>query len=299
MTDKTVEMVKLRLSQDAIQLAVDYILSGKLFYIIFDNINLYLRKYEQTLGNQNRMIHATNAAIMPFTLGPAKVEDDASSLKEWLRTKGKRSEADPADFLITQDDSNRMKSAFKALVVQLIVSYAPGCKLWDKYSDFRARAAALMPRIRPLHVEKTETLPFGVFDVNEGSRKGVLDMMTLLQEKSGLSQEVFAGKARIVEGDWLTINNLRLVQKERSDDIDSMKRVEYAMPLGALWHTGYNAVKNIVKTHKGEDVMVDPASLGCHKKVLDRTWDINSPDFAAARSLIRTSLISRILHIVM
>lgn len=41
-TDKTVERVKLRLSEDAVQLAVDYIASGKLFYIIFDNINLYL-----------------------------------------------------------------------------------------------------------------------------------------------------------------------------------------------------------------------------------------------------------------
>jgi len=182
-----------------------------------------------------------------------------------------------------------MKLSFKALVVQFIVAYTPGSKLWEHYSEFRRHAADLMPKIRPLPVKKTETFPFGVFDVNEGSRKGVIDMMTLLQEKSGLSKADFSKKARIVQGDWLTVNNLRLAQALRSDDVDSMERIEYAIPLGALWHTGYNAVKNIVKTHRGEDVLIDPALLGCHKKVLDRTWDMNSPDFAAAKSLIRTS----------
>lgn len=298
-TDKTVESVKLQLSQDAVQVAVDYIVSGKLFYIIFDNINLYLRKYEQTLENKNRMIHATNAAIIPIKLGDAKLEAEASDLKSWLGTKGGRSETDPSVISLTKEDGMRMNSAFKALIVQFIVAYTPGSKLWERYSDFRARAAALMPRIRPLPDEKTETFPFGVFDVNEGSRKGVTDMMTLLQERSKLSPDKFSAKARIVQDDWLTVNNLRLSQDLRVDDVDSMERIEYAIPLGALWHTGYNTVKNIVKTHKGEDVLVDPASLGCHKKVLDRKWDMNSPDYAAAKSLIRTSLIARILDIVM
>ncbi|KLO10526.1 hypothetical protein SCHPADRAFT_832446, partial [Schizopora paradoxa] len=293
-TDKTVETVKLRLSEDAVQVAANYIQSGKLFYFIFDNINLYLRKYEQTLANKNRMIHATNAAIIPIHLHDPTLEAQALDLKAWLGTKGARSETDPSVIELTRDDALRMQSSFKALIVQFIVAYTPGSRLWEHYSDFRARAAALTPKIRPLPVEKTTTLPF----VNEGSRKGVTDMMTLLRERSGLSSDEFSAMARIVQGDWLTINNLRLSQEHRTDDIDSMERIEYAIPLPALWHTGYNAVKNIVKTHKGEDIMVDPASLGCHKEVFDRKWDINSPDYAAAKSLIRTSLISRILDIV-
>ena len=38
----TIERLKLQISKDAVQLAVDLITGPSLFYIIFDNINLYL-----------------------------------------------------------------------------------------------------------------------------------------------------------------------------------------------------------------------------------------------------------------
>lgn len=157
-----------------------------------------------------------------------------------------------------------------------------------------------MPHDRPIPVEESETYPFGVFDVNEGSRDDVIKMMEELQGRSGLSKEEFSSKARVIQGDWLTVNNLRLAQSKCFDDINSMERVEYAIPLGALWHTGYNAVKMIVKTHKGEGTnMLDPAALKQHKDLLNRTWDINDPDYAPAKSLICHSLIARILNLVM
>ncbi|KLO12438.1 hypothetical protein SCHPADRAFT_795811, partial [Schizopora paradoxa] len=298
--DTTIELIKERLSADAIQSAVNYICSGKMFYIIFDNINLYLRKYEQRLQNRNRMLHLTNAAIMPLTLGDPLLDASAASLPEYLATQGGRAETNPSDFIPTVEDDDRLDKSFKAIIAQFIVAYAPDCKKWSNYTELRQRAKDLIPHDRPLPVEKTETLPFGVFDVNEGSRDGVIEMMEKIQERSTLSKSEFSANARIIQGDWLTVNNLRLAKNQRYEDVNSFEKIEYAIPEGALWHMGYNAVKMTVKTHKGEGAnLLDPAALKQHKDLLNRTWDINDPDYAPAKSLIRHSLIARILNLVM
>ena len=39
-------------------------LVGHLFSTIFDNINIYLRRFQQRVTNQNSMIHATNCAVI-------------------------------------------------------------------------------------------------------------------------------------------------------------------------------------------------------------------------------------------
>jgi hypothetical protein len=44
---RTIERLKLYISNDAIQLAVDLILSGQIFVVIFNNINLFVRKFQQ------------------------------------------------------------------------------------------------------------------------------------------------------------------------------------------------------------------------------------------------------------
>jgi hypothetical protein len=54
-------------------LAVELITSGQVFFTIFDNINIFLRKSQQRISNTNNMINATNVAIVgingvePFT----------------------------------------------------------------------------------------------------------------------------------------------------------------------------------------------------------------------------------------
>jgi hypothetical protein len=43
----TVEWLKVRITEDAVQLAVQLMTSGRVFFIIFDNINIFLRKFQQ------------------------------------------------------------------------------------------------------------------------------------------------------------------------------------------------------------------------------------------------------------
>ena len=52
-----------------------------------------------------------------------------------------------------------------------------------------------------------------------------------------------------------------------------------------------------MQTHLGHAVL-DPTSLA-HKGLLRRIWDESKPNYAVAKSLIRHSLIARLLHITM
>ncbi len=46
-SETTTERLKKIISDDAISLAIAYIRSGHLFYLIFDNINIFQRKFQQ------------------------------------------------------------------------------------------------------------------------------------------------------------------------------------------------------------------------------------------------------------
>lgn len=130
-------------------------------------------------------------------------------------------------FLKIGGASSRVISVFSKVgicVTEKIVAYAPVRKKWP--------------------VKTSVTFPFGVFDVNEGSRKGVFEMLQQVQEKSSLKPEQFSAKARIDEGDWLTVNNLRLSQRERARDKDSFQQSD------------------------------EPPSLSSAKEPLNRTFDM-------------------------
>ena len=63
-SSQTVERLKKHISDDAVEFAVELVASGHLFSTIFDNINIYLRQFQQRITNQNSMIHATNCAVI-------------------------------------------------------------------------------------------------------------------------------------------------------------------------------------------------------------------------------------------
>jgi hypothetical protein len=121
---RTVERLKVRISEDAIHLAIEHIKSGRLFFTIFDNINIFLRKSQQRVTNQNAMIHATNSAIIAIN----GVEDNAEDLAAKHALRGKRVNATFEDILPTNKDDVHMALAFKALIADMIVRYSPKAK---------------------------------------------------------------------------------------------------------------------------------------------------------------------------
>jgi hypothetical protein len=294
-SSRTVERVKVRISEDAIQLAIQLITSGRVFFTIFDNINIFLRKSQQRLSNTNDMINATNCAVVgiediePFT---------EADLAEQLALRGQRANATPTDILPTSADDEIVGKSFTALIAEMIVAFTPGNSRWKDRKNIVAAVAGMMPKDRPLPSTAADARPFGVFDVNEGSKKGVVKFLRQAQERSTLPQRVWSSIWRIFVGDWLSSNNLRAARRDRTDDIDAMERLEYVQELSAPFHFALQASHMLMRTHYGHAVE-DPGSLAAHKGLLNRKWDVNKPNYAAAKSLIRHSLIARILHCVM
>ncbi|KAJ7431901.1 hypothetical protein FB451DRAFT_1421046 [Mycena latifolia] len=294
-SSQTVERLKVRITEDAIRLAVELITSGQVFFTIFDNINIFLRKSQQRLSNTNDMINATNCAIVGIPDVEVFTEAD---LAEQLALRGRWANAKSTDILPLPEDDKIVGQSFTALIAEMIVKFTPGNSGWKDRKDIAEAVAEMMPKDRPIPLTQTDARPFGVLDVNEGSKKGVVKVLQGVQERSTLSQKVWSSIWRIFVGDWLTSNNLRAAWRHRTDDITVMERLEYAQELSAPFHFALQATHMIMRTHYGHAVE-DPASLAAHKGLLNRKWDVNKPNYAAAKSLIHHSLIARILHCVM
>ncbi|KAJ7683158.1 hypothetical protein B0H14DRAFT_2654983 [Mycena olivaceomarginata] len=173
-----------------------------------------------------------------------------------------------------------------------------GIKQWENRDAILKAAREIIASDRPLPPKKSDGRPLGVFDVGEGSKMGIVKILKALQEISGLSETEWASKARIVVGDWLTASNIRGARRGRTNDVNSMERLEYVDEESALWHFALNATHMIMRLHSG-DSLLDPGSLAKHKGLLNRTWDAEKPNYADAKALIRHSLVSRILYQVM
>ncbi|PBK94151.1 hypothetical protein ARMGADRAFT_928383, partial [Armillaria gallica] len=288
-----VEWVKKRLSEDAINLAVQLMTSSKLYAVIFDNINIYLRKFQQRVTNHHSMINATNAVVIEIDEEGIDVAA-AQDLDEKLKLRGNRNHAKAEDILPTQADGNHIFSAFEAHIAQLIVRYCPGNENWEKCTEILEEVGRMMPEDHPLQPKKTEAYPLGVFDENEGSKKGIIGVLTAIKDRLTLTAVQWASKVRTLLGDWLTSNNFCGARRDRMDDINNMEWLAYGQELSTLWHYALQATHMIMHIHFG--FSTDPTSLAAHKTLLGRSWDVKKPNYAAGKSLIRHSLIVRLLH---
>lgn len=295
-SSRAADRIKEHLSRDAIRNAVSLIQSGKLFCVIADNINLYLRKHQQRLTNQNTMLHATNSAIL-------RINDDGIDservvdLTTKLGLQGARKRAEFKDILPDTSDAIALQEGCEHLIAEIIVNHMPQSRRWRNRKSLQDHVQKDMPREAPIPVEKTETHPFGVFDVNEGSKKGIIQLLEAIQERTGLSREEWSNKVCILSGDWLTSQNYQLARRDRADDKIRYDHLEYAQELSQLFHFALQATQMIIRTHLGNGIE-DPTSLSAHKGLLRRVWDPNKPNYAAAKALIRHSLIARIQHAI-
>jgi hypothetical protein len=187
---------------------------------------------------------------------------------------------------------------YEYLILGFMIRFCPDSAKWKDRSAFLAQVKDMIPKDRPLKPVKTDTRPFGVHDVNEGSHKGIIEMLESLKDRSTLSEEEWSGKVKIIVGDWLTSNNIRGARKHRTVDFNTMERVEYVEELSALWHFALQATHMLMRGHLGNET-ADPGSLSAHKTLLGRKWDVNKPNYAAAKSLIQHSLIARIMALLM
>ena len=243
------------------------------------------------------MIHATNCAVIALDEEGIDIPR-AKNLEIKLKLRGKRVNATYHDLCPTARDNEHISKAFTSLIAEMIARYTPGSNAWEKRAEMLSEIHKAMPSTRPLKTKKTDARPLGVFDVNEGLKKGLVKVLEAIRDRMTLTWEEWAGKVQIILGDWLTSNNLRAARRDRVDDVNAMERIDYAEELSCLWHYALQNTHLIMRAHYS-NATTDPTSLAAHKGLLGRVWDVKKPNYAAAKSLIRHSLIARILHIVM
>lgn len=295
---RTVERLKEKVSQEVIQHGVNLLDAERLAAQIGDNINLYLRKYEQRMTNRNTMIHATNTALMFIDEEGVDV-NRALNLQSKLDLRGQRSRANfIEDILPKAADDDHLSKSFSNIIAEFIIRYTPESNEWKGKGAMLKSTVVNMPQDRPLPIKKTKTLPFGVFDVNEGSKKGMVTLLDEIRKRARMTWQRWSGKVRIVLGDWLTSNNIRNARADRRDDVNPMERIEYIEEGSQMFHFALQGTVMDTKVHYGNPI-TDPTSLAAHKALLGRVWDVNKPNYAQAKSLMRHSAIGRILHIVL
>ncbi|GAW01064.1 hypothetical protein LENED_002634 [Lentinula edodes] len=296
---RTVERLKEELTKSAINFAIDLIASPALWYIIYDNINIYQKKWDQRITNRNEMIHATNSAVIGID-GDGIDTDKVSDLHARLEKRGQRANANfNTDIMPTNDDLDFIQKSSLWLISDLLLRYTPGSDKWKNRHKMREEVDKMMPSDRPLPPKKTDTRPFGVFDINEGSKKGQVKLNEAMRKRARQTEESWVQYTAIRVGDWLTSMLNRGARRDRTNEDLPMERLDFIQELSALWHFALQATHMIMRIHHGHEIGNDPSSLGAHKTLLKRVWDASKPNYAAAKSLIRHSLIARLIHLVM
>ncbi|KAJ7208219.1 hypothetical protein GGX14DRAFT_395880 [Mycena pura] len=109
--------------------AVALMQSPGMLFLIFNNINIFRRKFQQRLFNnlKNSMFHTTNAAVIAIpNAEPAGADFGAKQ-----KARGKRATATGRDILSSEDDEAKMLPSFTGLVMTLVLAYCPGGKDWE------------------------------------------------------------------------------------------------------------------------------------------------------------------------
>ena len=143
-SSRTVERLKKHISDDAIDYAVKLVASRHLFTMIFDNINIYLRKFQQRVTNQNLMIHATNCAVIAIDEDGIDITK-AENLGIKLKLHGKRVNATYRDICPTATDDEHINQAFPVLITEIIAQYTPGSNEWPERGEMLSEIHKNMP----------------------------------------------------------------------------------------------------------------------------------------------------------
>jgi hypothetical protein len=92
-----------------------------------------------------------------------------------------------------------MSKAFTCIIAKMLVRYTPESKSWKEYSQILDKVKKMMPSDQPLKVKRTDARPFGVFNINEGLKKGIVKVMEGICEQSTLSEDEWSAK---IEWSW-------------------------------------------------------------------------------------------------
>ncbi|KIJ35361.1 hypothetical protein M422DRAFT_180855, partial [Sphaerobolus stellatus SS14] len=296
-TQRALEGLTLRAKTQAQAFVKD---SDRLSAVVYDNINITLRKANQRLDNMVQQLNATTCAVfsLPSKFTREKYGHFLSSAAQ-KRSPSEIKENLTMDTLIPDEGLQaRIDVAFTHNIRMILLNYAPRIRKNNKCSrKLRKDAAHKKPTVRSLGHEKTLFYPLPAIDEEEASVRGTINVVKhIFLKLLEFTLDLVDVECRLMVGDWLTIRNLRLMKVELEDERSNFLTMQWVKEASMPFHFQINGIHMLFRTHFGHAGDNDPASLDAHRRILRRsTIDTKKPEFNRGRELVEHSLIARIL----
>ncbi|KAF9935328.1 hypothetical protein BGZ65_003413 [Modicella reniformis] len=234
--------------------------------IVYDNINLAKRKFDQRLMNADTFENGATATII--------INERLSCLDQLTHSYD---QVRLKDFIPDSANEEHFKSVCQYHLVNILRRHEPH-KMCSNDN----------PEKHVLPTVKTETHPLPAMHIDQSSLDGNLNILYhIIKHQLDLKPEWFEnGKRVAIGGDQLTVSRVRSLKELRADDISAFERMEWAVPLIQLFHLQMAFANTILCTHLGDGAI--PGSLAHTISMLQRKrLQVDKANFHDTDDLLR------------
>lgn len=246
-------------------------------YLVYDNINIANRKYDQRLDNHDTFENgATATIVVGEPLGDIRqhhhTQQPLLMLQDFLPERSDEHFYNVAQFHLTDVLKRRKRDSFKYISIN-------------------------SPQLQPLAIEETRTYPLPSMHIDQASVEGNLQIIEkIVQVALGLPEEYFEGRNVIIAGDQLTVSRIESLKRLRRQDVSRYERMEWVFPVLQLFHLQMTLCATILRNHYGSENI--PGSLAWVAKLLKRKRvNPDNFDYHSADDFLRITFDAMVLRI--
>ncbi|KAL9937512.1 hypothetical protein V8E36_003921 [Tilletia maclaganii] len=237
-----------------------------------DNLNWKAIKRDKTATNTNQMMTAVADSPAPSTNVPRPTSTPTPinalgadgrptsmdrKLREDARLEFLKSEIDPYDFILDEYDTRHLTDCVIAHALRHFLDLHPECEaLRDKLPA--------PPQVFPLVPKRTLVLPLPVYDEDEGSIMGNIQIIDHIIKDFRLSDKWLSEHIVPAVGDAFTATLQRKAIERREDDrskFPDRDRLDFMQPWAAFFHLMFAYQKYFIDAHAGTSVQMDLLSV--------------------------------------
>ncbi|GJJ75292.1 hypothetical protein EMPS_07650 [Entomortierella parvispora] len=218
------------------------------FMIVYDNINMAFRRYNQRTTNKDSFENgATATAILTSEMPAVEGVQDAT---RHIRA---------SDLYPSKEQDNHLKETYRYHLIEAL----------RRRGTISLKNPIPEPVKNKLKVERTKAYPLPSMHIDQSTVEGNRDILDKIMKVLQLSPETFFDQTRlVVAGDQLTLARIRSVARLRWDEDLAYYRVEWAIPVLQLFHLQMVLASTILKTHWG--TRTTPGSLSSFVAALEK-----------------------------
>ncbi|KAG0041231.1 hypothetical protein BGZ83_002139 [Gryganskiella cystojenkinii] len=237
------------------------------FMVVYDNINMAFRRYNQRTTNQDSFENGATATVILTSEMPTveRTQDPTRHLRA-------------SDLLPTTAQSDHLKDTYRYHLTEVLQRQAAN-SVKNPFSE---------PVKNKLKVERTEAYPLPSMHIDQSTVDGNKDILDDIMKSIELNPESWfdALTRMVIAGDQLTLARIRSIAKLRWDEKKAYYRVEWAIPVLQLFHLQMVLASTILKTHWGSQKT--PGSLSYFITILEKKRiSQDKPNFHDLDELLR------------